>query len=125
MNAISAYLASATPSVGCLGDCTLDDDGPEAAAPSDEFRRLPPDDAPPPRETVFERMAFKTIYVQRARLKPDGFFSLLSDATGVGDLARNAFGDALYALQALGRRSGASKSAAATDAAVMRWSWCT
>ena len=71
MNAISAYLASASPSVGCLGDCTLDDDGPEAAAPSDEFRRLPPDDAPPPRETVFERMAFKTIYVQRARLKPD------------------------------------------------------
>ncbi|KAH8076410.1 hypothetical protein JL721_409 [Aureococcus anophagefferens] len=114
MNAISAYLASATPSVGCLGDCTLDDDGPEAAAPSDEFRRLPPDDAPPPRETVFERMAFKTIYVQRARLKPDGFFALLSDATGVGDLARNAFGDALYALhcEAGDRRRGVAFKAA-------------
>ena len=114
MNAISAYLASATPSVGCLGDCTLDDDGPEAAAPSDEFRRLPPDDAPPPRETVFERMAFKTIYVQRARLKPDGFFALLSDATGVGDLSRNAFGDALYALhcEAGDRRRGVAFKAA-------------
>ena len=114
MNAISAYLASASPSVGCLGDCTLDDDGPEAAAPSDEFRRLPPDDAPPPRETVFERMAFKTIYVQRARLKPDGFFALLSDATGVGDLSRNAFGDALYAVhcEAGDRRRGVAFKAA-------------
>ena len=38
---------------------------------------------------------------------------------------RGNFRAAKGASQALGRRSGASKSAAATDAAVMRWSWCT